>query len=182
MAGSTMVPWGYQNNYHAWFRGEWISIKTPIDQIHPLIKNMSNTLAVRVITGVSFIRREFQSRQPLFSYLPEGKGLYQITSRPGRSGLAGGLKRKVDQFCCTVFWIFFILLSERIYRTIDCIRSAFSAFHSNIHETPVCQYLLACSMMSGVFNSRPRKPWYLFFWDVESALHVKLKWGSTTKL
>ena len=56
----------------------------------------SMTLVMWVIAGISFTRREFQSRQPLLPQLPEGKPLYQIASHPGR------IKQNVDPFCLPI--------------------------------------------------------------------------------
>ena len=65
------------------------------------------------------------------------------------------------------------------YRSIGCIRFAISAHHVHIKENPVGQDPLVGSLMPETFYGRPRKPRYLFVWDVEEVLHfVKVNWGN----
>ena len=53
------------------------------------------TLIVSIIAENVSTKKEFQNKLPNLSPLQEGNVHYKITSRPGRTGLAGILKRKL---------------------------------------------------------------------------------------
>lgn len=56
------------------------------------------------------------------------------------------------------------------YSTINCHRSAISAFHKKIDNYDVGTHPKVCSLMSGIFNERPPTPKYVFIWDVDQVL------------
>ena len=100
------------------------------------------------------------SRLPILSQLPKVKALYQIKSRPERSGLAGMLNKS---------WS---ILLPYVYFEFYCIRSAISAFHNLTNKNFVGQYLLACSQSQ-----------YFFVWDVKSVLQFNTAdWDPNAKL
>ena len=53
------------------------------------------------------------------------------------------------------------------YRTINCYRSAISAYHAYIDNQPVGEHPKICALLTGVFNQRPPQSRYTFVWDVE---------------
>ena len=69
-----------------------------------------------------------------------------------------------------------------LYRTIGLHGSANSAYHVHVDDKPVGQYPLVCSLLSGIFNSRPPQPKYLSVWDVPEVLNfIKSTWGETDR-
>lgn len=69
------------------------------------------------------------------------------------------------------------------YRTIGCHRSAISAFHEKVDGLPIGQHPDVCSLVSGVFNSRPPQPRYVFIWDVQLVLNlIKNQWSNNHNL
>ena len=56
------------------------------------------------------------------------------------------------------------------YSTINCHRSAISAYHKKIDNYDVGKHPKVCALLSGVFNERPPKPKYVFVWDVDQVL------------
>ena len=70
----------------------------PTGLIHPLVLNHSLTLVAWVVTGNACQSREFQKEQPNLSQWQGERVLYQITNRPGKSGLAGVVKEKLIHF------------------------------------------------------------------------------------
>uniref|UniRef100_A0A7M5VAT9 Core-binding (CB) domain-containing protein n=1 Tax=Clytia hemisphaerica TaxID=252671 RepID=A0A7M5VAT9_9CNID len=56
------------------------------------------------------------------------------------------------------------------YRTINCHRSAISAYHGKVDGFDVGKHPKVCSLLTGIFNQRPPKPRYLFVWDVDQVL------------
>ena len=70
-----------------------------------------------------------------------------------------------------------------LYRTIGLHRSAISAYHVHVDDKPIGQHPLVCSLLSGIFNSRPPQPKYLFVWDVQEVLNfIKSTWRETDRL
>lgn len=64
------------------------------------------------------------------------------------------------------------------YRTINCYRSAISAYHQHIDGKPIGQHPRVCALLKGVFTENPPQPRYAFTWDVQSVLNfVKQNWG-----
>ena len=57
-------------------------------ETHPLVTNETFTLVAWMVSGDICLRKEFLSRQPILSPIQGDRVLYQVTSRPGRSGLA----------------------------------------------------------------------------------------------
>ena len=53
------------------------------------------------------------------------------------------------------------------YRTLNCLRSAISAYHVHIDSKSVEKHLEDCVLLAGIFNKRPPQPGYVFIWDVE---------------
>ena len=96
-------------------------------------------------------------------------------------------KREIDPFRCHINKIL-DYLSDLFhegfeYRTIGCHRSAISAFHEHVDGKPVGQNPLICSLMTGIFNSRPPQPRYSCVWDVQLVLDfIKKSWGNTDKI
>ena len=78
-------------------------------------------------------------------------------------------ERKIDPFCSNINQIL-EFLSQLFqnglqYRTINNYRSARSAFHDHIQGKPVGEHPRICSLVAGVFNSRPPQPRYCFIWN-----------------
>ena len=92
----------------------------------------------------------------------EGKVLWEITNWPGRSGLARGSHGQPFQ-CPVLEYLSSLFYYEKLlYRTIGLHGSAISAYHVHVDGKPVGQHPLMCSLLSGIFNSRPPQPKYLF--------------------
>ena len=69
------------------------------------------------------------------------------------------------------------------YRTINCYRSAISAYHSHVNGKPVGEHPHVCALLAGVFNKRPPQPRYTFVWDVEVVLgFLKTNLSNNTQL
>ena len=58
-----------------------------------------------------------------------------------------------------------------LYKTIGLRRSAISAYHVHVDDKPVRQHPLVSSYLSGIFNSHPPQPKYLFVWDAQEVLN-----------
>ena len=54
------------------------------------------------------------------------------------------------------------------YRTVNCHRSAISAYHEHVDNKPLGQHPDARALLKGVFNQRPPQPRYLFIWDIQT--------------
>ena len=82
--------------------------------------------------------------------------------------------RQVDPFRWPLNYILKFLAelftNGSAYRTINCHRSALSAYHNDFDRVPVCQYPRVTALMSVVFNKRPPQPKYTFTWNVEKVL------------
>ena len=83
---------------------------------------------------------------------------------------------KVDPSRCLVNYVLEYLSSlfyheKLLYRTIGLHRSAISTYHVHVNDKPIGQHPLVCSLFSGIFNSRPPQPKYLFVWDVQEVLN-----------
>ena len=65
---------------------------------HPLVKTRSLRLAAWKTTGKPWKLKEFQAVQPNLSPCPEDQVKLQVTNRPGTSGLAGVVDKKLIQF------------------------------------------------------------------------------------
>ena len=65
-----------------------------------------------------------------------------------------------------------------IYRTINCYRSAISAYHNLIEGKKLGVHPKVCELLTGVFNQRPPQPKYTFIWDVQVVLdYMKENWA-----
>ena len=63
-----------------------------------------------------------------------------------------------------------ILFSEGLeFITINGNRSAISAFHNKVEETPIAQHPKVCQLLSGIFSKRPPSP-YTVIWDISRAV------------
>ncbi len=82
--------------------------------------------------------------------------------------------RQIDPFQATVADIGNFLAGEfdrgLEYRTLNVYRSALSAFHPNIGDTPVGSHPMIKRLMAGVFNGRPPMPRYTDTWDANKVL------------
>ena len=67
-------------------------------ETHPLVTNETFTLVAWMVSGDICLRKEFLSRQPILSPIQGDRVLYQVTSRPGRSGLAGVIEGRLIHF------------------------------------------------------------------------------------
>ena len=65
---------------------------------HPLVQNRKLMLAVWKVTGNPLRWMEFQAMQPSLYPSQEDRVLLQVTNRPGISGLAGVLGKKLIHF------------------------------------------------------------------------------------
>ena len=85
------------------------------------------------------------------------------------------MSRKIDPFHCSLTYILDFLAelytSGLAYRTINCHRSALSAYHDSFDGFPIGQHPRVKSLMTGIFNNRPSQPRYTFIWDVEQVLN-----------
>ena len=68
------------------------------------------------------------------------------------------------------------------YSTLNCYRSAISAYHPEIEGYKMGQHPLIKQLMQGAFNRNPPKPRYSDTWDVEAVLAYIKRLGSNTKL
>ena len=63
------------------------------------------------------------------------------------------------------------------YRTLNCLRSAISAYHVHIDGKSVGKHPKVCALLAGIFNQRPPQPRYVFIWDVEIVLqYIRTHW------
>ena len=69
------------------------------------------------------------------------------------------------------------------YRTINNYRSATSAFHDYIQGKPVGEHPRICSLVAGIFNSRPPQLRYCFIWNVQTVIDfIKSELGENEDL
>ena len=96
-------------------------------------------------------------------------------------------ERKIDLFCSNINQIL-EFLSQLFqnglqYRTINNYRSAISAFHDHIQEKTVEKHPRTCSLVAGVFNSRPPQPRYCFIWNTQTVIDfIQSEWGQREDL
>ena len=80
-------------------------------------------------------------------------------------------KQQIDPFKCSINFVLDFLAElydlDYKYSSINCHRSAISAYHDPIETVPVGQHPRVSSLMTGIFNQRPPQPRYSFVWDVE---------------
>ena len=80
-------------------------------------------------------------------------------------------KQQIYPFKCSINFVLDFLAElydlDYKYSSINCHRSAISAYHDPIENVPVGQHPRVSSLMTGIFNQRPPQPRYSFVWDVE---------------
>ena len=95
-------------------------------------------------------------------------------------------KQQVDSFKFSVAYVLdFLAYLEQLkyeYSTINCHRSAISAYHELVNKTPVGQHIRVCQLMTGIYNKNPPKPRHTFVWDVEQVLSYLDKLPDNTNL
>ena len=65
---------------------------------HPLVLNKTLILVEWQVSGWDYLPREFLRKQPSLLPSQEGKVVWEITNRPGRSGLAGVTHGELNYF------------------------------------------------------------------------------------
>ena len=73
-------------------------LKSPREEIHPLVHNQTLQLAAWPISGQKEKVRSFQQELTSLSQLAEARALELITTQPGRNFVAGVVKSKLIQF------------------------------------------------------------------------------------
>ena len=73
-------------------------LTNPSGQTHPLVTSQTLTLVAWMVSGDIYLRKEFLSREPILSSIQGKRVLYQVASRPGRSGLAGVIEGRLIHF------------------------------------------------------------------------------------
>lgn len=68
------------------------------------------------------------------------------------------------------------------HRTINTIRSAISATHVQVDNTPIGQHPVVTRLMKGMYNSRSPKPRYPSSWKVADVTHALKEWGVNASL
>ena len=96
-------------------------------------------------------------------------------------------ERKINPFCSNrnqiLEFLSQLFQNGLQYRTINNYRSAISAFHDHIQGKPVGKHPRICSLVAGVFNSRPPQPRYCFSLNVQAVTDfIKSKWGQNEDL
>jgi len=96
-------------------------------------------------------------------------------------------KKQIDPIHCNVNAILNFLgeLFEAgyEYRTINCHRSAISAYHDLVDGKKIGSHVKVCELLTGVFNSRPPQPKYTFIWDVQVVLdYIKEVWADNKSI
>ena len=69
----------------------------PKEQVHPLVLNKTLKLMAWKISRKTWLRKEFQTRLPILSQIPEDQALQLITNWPAKNGLAGVVKDRLIQ-------------------------------------------------------------------------------------
>ena len=75
-------------------------------------------------------------------------------------------ERQVNPFQAPMNYII-SFLSEKFdkglqYRTLNCLRSAISAYHVHIDGKTVGKHPKVCALLTGIFNQRPPQPRYFY--------------------
>ena len=70
----------------------------PAENPHPLVLNETLILVAWQVTGRDYLSKDFLIRQPNLLPSQEDRVLWEITNRPGRSGLAGVIQGKLIHF------------------------------------------------------------------------------------
>ena len=164
------------------------------------VSEKSNTFAKRKEYSFEPTRRMSSSNYEQSAATSSLDGFREILAAEGLSAAAAGLitnsrrpnsvsnyksswgkwsswchQKQIDPFRCDLKFIL-NYLAELFhmgyeYRTINCHRSAISAYHSPINSVPVGKHPRICSLLNtSQFNNRPPKPRYTFIWDVDKVL------------
>ena len=80
---------------------------------HPLVLNKALMLVAWQVSRKNYLSSEFLTKQISLSPSQEGKVLWEITNRPGRSGLAGVTHGKLTHF--NALWIMFYSIMNSFY-------------------------------------------------------------------
>ena len=142
---------------------------------HPLVQNRKLMLAAWKVTENPLRWKEFHAMQPNLYPSQEERVLSQVTNRPGISGLASELGKKLVHFV----HLYVKLLVNSVwlslqYQTINAHRSAISACHNFINGEPTGKHPKMYALLTGIFNERPPQPQYTFIWNADVVLtHIK---------
>ena len=154
----------------------WVDLSPP-PLATPLSKPTasSNPKSNNTISGVGCLRKRFaeegkSERASELFVSSERESTLCTYSSAWNKWVSWCVEQNVSLIRCNVNWILdflaFLFESGYEYRTICTHRSAISALHNNIEESPVGEHLQVSSLITGVFNNRPPQPKYNFFWDV----------------
>ena len=148
-------------------------LANPQGKNHPLEETGSPRLAVWKVSGKVCKFKKFQAMLPNLSHIQGEKAQQRITNRLGVSGVAGVMKDKLILFkhlwitllisCLKIWWRFLKILKFWLqYRTLNCLRSAISAYHVHIDGKSVGKHPKVCALLTGIFNQRPPQPRYFY--------------------
>ena len=149
--------------------------------------NVTLQLVVWIILGKDYLRREFLETAAQLITSTRRKNSESNYNLSWRIWASWCDKQQVDTFQCDAIkildYLAFLFEKGYEYRTIECHRSAISAFHDYVDRKPVGQHPEVCSLVSGIFNNRPPQPRYIFVWSVESVInYIKTKWKNNENL
>ena len=114
---------------------------------HPLVLNKTLISVAWQISGRDYLSREFLRKQPSLLPSKEGKALWEITNRPGRSGLAGVTMESLSISMPCEY------KEMLLYKTTGLHRSAISAYHVHVDDNPIGQHPL-CALFCLVYLTR----------------------------
>ena len=116
-------------------------LKSPLDQVHLLVEDKILTLAAWIIMTDNYAIQAFRSKLPHLSQAREEGIFYQITSHPGRSGLAGVLDKKlIHSNVLKFYYLFSRLLFQSICMSYIRLLWVFnSAYYAHVGGKPVGQ-------------------------------------------
>ena len=118
------------------------------------------------VSGKVYKWKEFQAVLPNVPHIQGEKAQQLNESAWGHwTGWCNG--RKVNPFQAPANYIN-NFLSEKLdkglqYRTLNCSRSAISAYHVHIDSKSVEKHLKDCVFLAAIFNKRPPQPGYVFY-------------------
>ena len=176
-----------QEEIHPLVQNKTLKLVAWTVEIHPLVQNKTLKLVAWAVLGLDYKRKEFQGR---FSNLiiKSRRSSFNSNYESAWGKWAGCCaERKIDPFCSNINQIL-EFLSQHFqnglqYRTINNYRSAISAFHDHIQGKSVGEHPRICSLVAGVFNSRPPQPRYCFIWNVQTVIDfIKSEWGQNEDL
>ena len=154
------------------------SLTGPSGTLSPV--NHSKTAAT---SGVESLRQRFTSK----GISTNAANLLLRSRRQGTQTAYNGPWQKWASWCCAKQVDPFQasvehvvnFLTEQVdrgiaYSTLNCYRSAISAYHEEIAGQKVGQHPLVRQLLKGMFNKNPPKPKYTEVWDVNKVLlHIK---------